>query len=54
MKKSEKKAMPKVQSELTVIQKKNGKVYVQYEYKCTKPIMMRFGVQVLDNTWDNE
>lgn len=55
MKKSEKKAVKSnVQSELTVIQKKNGKVYVKYEYKCTKPIMMRFGVQVLDNTWDNE
>lgn len=54
MKTNKEKAVKPQESELFILQKKNGKVYVQYEYKCTKPIMMRFGVQVLDNTWDNE
>lgn len=56
MKKSEKKAVkPQVQSELFILEKKDSKkTYVRYEYKCTKPILMRGGVQMLFVEYDND
>lgn len=57
MKKSEKKAMPKVQSELTVIEKKNGEVFVDVQTpKMRVKLYFRNGVQMLfpEDEYDNK
>ena len=49
------KAVKPQESELFILQKKDSKeTYVRYEYKCTKPILMRGDVQMLFVEYDNE
>ena len=54
MKKQVKATKPQVEITKTTIKKQDGTVYKSYEYKCNKPIMFRFGVQVLYKEYDNE
>lgn len=50
----EKAVKPQVEITKTTIKKQDGTVYKSYEYKCNKPVMFRFGVQVLYKEYDNE